>query len=77
MKGTYAYDRRAQEVPLLNLFWEQKVLRLLREMQMFIMNLCKQNRLDAWAIFGLPLHSLHFQKIKYIVFLKATSCTYY
>ena len=49
MKGTYAYDRRAQEVPLLNLFWEQKVLRLLREMQMFIMNLCKQDRLDAWG----------------------------
>ena len=29
------------------------------------------------AIFGLPLHSYHFQKIKYFVFLKATSCIYY
>ena len=29
------------------------------------------------AAFGLPLHSLHFQKIKYLVFLKATSCIYY
>ena len=38
-----------------------------------IMNLCKQDRLDAWADFGLPLHSIHFQKIKYFVFLKANS----
>ena len=42
-----------------------------------IMNLCKQDRLNAWATFRLSLHSLHFQKIKYFVFLKATSCIYY
>ena len=42
-----------------------------------IMNLCKQDRLDAWAAFGLPLHSSHFQKIKNFMFLKATSCIYY
>ena len=29
------------------------------------------------AAFGLPLHSFRFQKIKYFVFLKATSCIYY
>lgn len=29
------------------------------------------------AIFGLPLHSLHFQKLKYCVFLKVSSCIYY
>ena len=33
--------------------------------------------LDAWAAFGLPLHSSHFQKIKNFMFLKATSCIYY
>ena len=33
-------------------------------------NLCKQDRLDAWAAFGLPLHSFHFQKIKNFMFLK-------
>ena len=38
-----------------------------------IMNLCKQDRFDAWATFGLPLHSICFQEIKYFVFLKATS----
>ena len=42
-----------------------------------IMNLYKQDRLNAWATFRLSLHSLHFQKIKYFVFLKATSCIYY
>ena len=29
------------------------------------------------AIYGLPLHSIRFQKIKYFVFLKVTSCIYY
>jgi hypothetical protein len=38
-----------------------------------IKNLCKQDRLDAWGAFGLPLHSFCFQKIKNFVFLKATS----
>ena len=29
-----------------------------------IMNLCKQDRLDAWATFGLPLHiEVVFQKL--------------
>ena len=42
-----------------------------------IMNLCKQDRLNVKATFRLPLHSLHFQKIKYFVFLKAISCIYY
>ena len=33
--------------------------------------------LREWVIFGLPLHSICFQKLKYFMFLKAISCIYY
>ena len=39
-----------------------------------IMNLCKQDRLNAWATFRLSLHSLHFQKIKNFTILKVADC---
>ncbi len=43
-----------------------------------IMNLCKQDRVNAWGNLQVAfLHSLHFQKIKYFVFLKVASCIYY
>lgn len=37
----------------------------------------KKNRNSCFELYGLLLHSCHFQKIKIFMFLKVAACIYY